>query len=152
MADNTQTENTAAPAIQDAGKGYLFIVAKTGTGRFQVFASDPNYCDGAFYPWHPNGIRREGAEAMAKWAASRISEKLSEMADPENYPCADMEFAATLNGNDRIAEDFDAATALLPYLEHVPDPWKLAEEIACARPWEMPGSPTPADIDSNIPF
>lgn len=147
-----QAEGNTMGPIYEAGDGFCFIVAKTGAGRFQVFARDPGYCDGAFYPWHPNGIRREGAEAMAKWAASRIRDKLSEMANPEKYPCADMELAATLSGNDRIAEDFDAATALLPYLEHAPDPWKLAEEIACARPWEMPGSPTPADIDSDIPF
>ncbi|WP_412505330.1 hypothetical protein [Roseovarius sp. SYSU LYC5161] len=153
MTDNTQTENTAAPAIQDAGEGYLFIVAKTDAGRFQVFARDPHYCDGAFYPWHPNGIRRAGADAMGKWVADKVRKHLAELKDPESHPCADVELENTLSGNATIAEDFDAAAALLPFLKHAPDPWKLAEEIACARPWQMQGRDLPDDVPSDdIPF
>lgn len=153
MAEQAK-QTAAADAMHDAGGAYCFIVAKVDAGAFKVFARDPNYCDGAFYPWHENEIRHEGANALARWIADRARVQIATLENPDattgERATAECELANLLSGSDRVAEDFDAATALLPYLEGVPDPWRLAEKIACARPWER--SRRAAECEDDLPF
>ena len=151
------TEQKVAPAFYDAGSGYHIIIAKVDAGKFQVFLSDPHRWHGAFYGWHSNGIRRGGAEALARWLAEGTRDYLAEIAkattpQEQEYVGAALGIEFDPDSCDRIAQDFDAAAALMPYLDHTPDPWGLAEKIAKARPWEAPDRFQCHDLSDDVPF
>ena len=136
--------------IYEAGDGFCFIVAKTGAGHFQVFASDPNYCGGAFYQMHGVPIRREAAEAMAADCAGHVRDSLPEL----HHDAADVRESASMNMaqatepcNDR-AELFNIAAGLTPLLDGTPEASALAWKIADAKPWLMRGRDVPDDSEN----
>ena len=99
-----------------------------------------------------------GAEALARWVTEGTRNylaKVAKAATPQEHEYAGAALDMSFDPNHwaRIAQDFDTAAALMPYLEHAEDPWGLAMTIAIARPWKA-HSYYPADrsIDPDLPF
>jgi len=151
-------EQKVAPVFHDAGSGHHVIIAFTGEGKHKVFLSDPNLRGGAFCAWHSNGICLKGAEALARWVAEGMRGLLAAEAkaatrQEHEYAGAALGMSFQPNRCDRIAQDFDTAAALMPYLEHAADPWGLAMTIAISRPWDAASYfPDAGSNDPDLPF